>query len=361
VRPRKMDTNGSEEKRPREWRTRRSNSPVRGLTQEEGSSKSSSSKWEGSDRSGRSRSRDHDHDRSSSRDGDKYLDRNRDHAAEHSSGPGSKFGHTNDVSKSRQESTGYHHNDNHHNGKERGAGQETREGHGRLQEQSRGNRSRSRSRELPPYANRDKPLERKTVNQGRSWQEGGHNSDLDACRINEKKPWVQDAVIGKNNSQIGSIQAPASDKLSRDQGSSSGIQHQDADLGKGGPSHQKQNPAANDSAHSSLKAPMSKLSSTEALQLLASESQPGTQEGHHADPSHSSVAVQSKKPEDAHKSSAEGAHLKSSHKQLPSAQQGWLIEEVDAGCAVWQGRLGKASSDGGQVILCGWLCIISRF
>ncbi len=132
---------------------------------------------------------------------------------------------------------------------------------------------------------------------------------------------MQDAVIGKKYSQIGSIHAPASYKLSKDQGSSLGIQHQNANLGKGGGEGERRkergrerelkNGISNEGdgtrsdetgwdgmgmgiawhgmawhAHSSLKAPTSKLSSTEALQLLASESQPGTQEGHHADPSH---------------------------------------------------------------------------
>ena len=346
-----MDTNGSEDKNHREWRSRRSNSPNRGLPQEEGSSKSSSSKWEGSDRSGRSRSRDRDQVKSSGKDGDKYLDRNRDHDTEHSSVPGSKCGHDKDVSKKSEESTGSHSND-----KERGTRQAPREGHDfkdRSPQQSAGKRSRSRSRERPPDLNRDKPLERKSAGQGRSWQEGNHDSERDACRTNEKKPWVQDAVVGKNSSHnIGShLQV---DNVSKDQRNSSGMQHQESDERKGGPSNQKQNPAANDSAHSSLKATTPKLSSTEALQLLASESQSGTLEGHHANPSHSTVAAHGKKPEETHtsRSSAEGAHLKPSHRQPPSAQQGWHIEEVDAGCAVWQGRLGKASSDGSQVICC---------
>ena len=36
-------------------------------------------------------------------------------------------------------------------------------------------------------------------------------------------------------------------------------------------------------------------------------------------------------------------------KQRPAAPNGWPVEEVEEGCAVWQGRLGKAASGGAQV------------
>ncbi len=44
---------------------------------------------------------------------------------------------------------------------------------------------------------------------------------------------------------------------------------------------------------------------------------------------------------------ADGLHGKA--RQKPSAPFGWAVEDVEEGCAVWQGRLGKAASGGAQV------------
>jgi hypothetical protein len=289
-----------------------------------------------SDRSRRSRSRDRDQNRQGSREGDKLLDRNRDEGfnTEHTKGS-EKYvqgGQDKDGSKRIQESTG------NHEGNERES-RPTSEGHG-CNGNARNRRSRSRSRERPTDGNRDNALERKIGGHGRSWQVGSHHSDKDSsCRTNEQKPWMQDTEIGNHNSHIQSTQTHVNvEKMCKQHGTSSG--------------NPKQSPAATDTNHSSLKSsPVinQKLSSTEALQLLANESQ-STRAGQHADPKLSFDPIQIKKPDDAHRSSADGPQPKSSHRHPPSAQQAWKVEEVDSGCAVWQGRLGKASSDGAQVI-----------